>query len=129
MFKLWRINNLIRQRWRQYYYDNDDEDDDDDGDNGEGPSVILMTGASSTACRNTTRSTLWVKNSFHKVTGQPVFFPAQILARIFLLINVLSSVKSPLGIQHEGEKKKKQTNKQTNAYLWVLQPHFQPLGD
>ena len=59
--------------------------------------------------------------------GQPVFFPAQILARIFSLINVLSSVKSPLGIQHEGEKK--QTNKQTNAYLWVLQPHFQPLGD
>ena len=45
MFKLWRINILIRQRWRQYYYDNDDEDDDDDGDNGEGPSVILMTGA------------------------------------------------------------------------------------
>ena len=45
MFKLWRINNLIRQRWQQYYYDNDDEDDDDDGDNGEGPSVILMTGA------------------------------------------------------------------------------------
>ena len=45
MFKLWRINNLTRQRWRQYYYDNDEEDDDDDGDNGEGPSVILMTGA------------------------------------------------------------------------------------
>ena len=56
-----------------------------------------------------------MKNSFHKVTGQPVFFPAQILARIFLLINVLSSVKSPLGIQHEGEKKK--TNKQTNKCI------------
>ena len=47
--------------------------------------------------------------------GQPVFFPAQILARIFLLINVLSSVKSPLGIQHEGEEK--QTNKQTNKCI------------
>lgn len=52
---------------------------------------------------------------FTRLLVNQSFFQLKSLQGLFLLINILCSVKSPLGIQHEGEK----TNKQTK---WI------PLG-